>query len=219
MKKQFYSAAWLIAAIPLVYLAIAWPQLPSTVAMHFNLAGQPDRYGSKNELLVMALVLTLLNAGTYLLLTNLHRIDPRKQAAANQPRMRRIALTVVIFMSGVLCIIIHSSHHPGSAAGFRFIFTGVGLLFCVIGNYMHTLKPNYFAGLRLPWTLESEENWRKTHLLGGKLFFAGGLLIAVTSLLLPVAACIAVVLAVTFGIVIASIVYSYRLFKRQSLSK
>ena len=66
--------------------------------------------------------------------------------------------------------------------GMRYVFAGVGLLLCLIGNYMHTIKPNYFAGLRLPWTLNNEDNWRKTHLLAGKLWFVGGLVIAILCL-------------------------------------
>ena len=211
---------WLIAAAPLIYLAAIWNQLPETVALHFNLRGRADRFGGKNELLAASVILTLVNAGLYLLLTNIYRIDPKKRAVENQPRMRQMALAVTAFMSAVLCIIIYSASHTELKTGSRLIFAGTGLLFCFIGNYLHTIRPNYFAGIRLPWTLENEDNWRKTHLLAGKLFFAGGLLIAATSLLLPLTGCIVIVLAVTFGIVIASFIYSYRLYKQhQSLLK
>jgi hypothetical protein len=46
---------------------------------------------------------------------------------------------------------------------------GVGLMLAVVGNYIYNIKPNYFAGIRLPWTLHNDENWKRTHLLGGKL--------------------------------------------------
>ena len=42
-----------------------------------------------------------------------------------------------------------------------------GLLFMFIGNLMYSIKPNYFAGIRLPWTLSSDDNWRATHKVGG----------------------------------------------------
>lgn len=42
---------------------------------------------------------------------------------------------------------------------------------------MRTIQPNYFIGILLPWTLEDETNWRKTHRLGGYTWVAGGLLL------------------------------------------
>jgi uncharacterized membrane protein len=80
---------------------------------------------------------------------------------------------------------------------------------------MHNIKPNYFAGIRLPWTLENEENWKKTHLLAGKLFFAGGLLIAILCLLTPVIISIILFITITIIVTIIPGVYSYRLYKKQ----
>jgi uncharacterized membrane protein len=61
----------------------------------------------------------------------------------------------------------------------------MGLLFSVLGNYMHSIKPNYFVGFRTPWTLENEDNWRKTHQLMARIWVPGGLLITIGTLLLP----------------------------------
>ena len=97
------------------------------------------------------------------------------------------------------------------------IFSGVGLLFAVIGNYMPNLKPNYFAGLRLPWTLENEDNWRKTHRLAGKLFFSGGLILAIICLFTSPIASIIIFFAGTMIITIIPCVYSYKLYKRQKI--
>ena len=55
----------------------------------------------------------------------------------------------------------------------------VGVLFVIIGNYLPKCRLNYTMGIRTPWTLSSEENWNKTHRLGGKLWVAAGLLIVV----------------------------------------
>jgi uncharacterized membrane protein len=94
----------------------------------------------------------------------------------------------------------------------------MGLLFAILGNYMYTIKPNYFAGFRLPWTLSNNENWRKTHLLGGKLFFAGGLLIAVCGLFAPFIVSIIIMFSILSLSVVVTCVYSYRLYKKQSAS-
>lgn len=57
---------------------------------------------------------------------------------------------------------------------------GVGMLFIVLGNYMPKIKPNYFIGIRTPWTLENEVVWQKTHRVGGKVFVIMGVLIMFT---------------------------------------
>jgi uncharacterized membrane protein len=183
--------------------------------MHYDLQGKVDRYGSKNELLVMSFVLTGVNILTLLLLTNIYKIDPKRYAAENKDRMVRLGVIISIFISAILCMFIYTTMHENIKFVSRFIMAGVGLLFSFIGNYMHSIKPNYFAGLRLPWTLENEENWRKTHLLAGKLWFAGGLVMAAAALLTPPVIGFIVVMAITLVIVIIPAIYSYRLYKEQ----
>jgi len=209
---------WLIIIAPAIYLALVWNKLPARVAMHFDLKGNIDRYGSKNELIILTLVLTLVAAAIYLFLPLAYKIDPKRNAGDNKNRLHRIAIVISIFMSAVLCMLIYGSMHGNMKFSTKLIFAGVGLLFCFIGNYMHNIKPNYFAGFRLPWTLENESNWRKTHLLGSKLFFVGGFFIAVICLFVP-----AIVSIIVFFIIIAIItiipcVYSYRLYKKQKES-
>jgi uncharacterized membrane protein len=206
---------WVIILIPAAYLAISWKNLPETVAMHFDLKGNPDRFGSKNELITMSIILIVMNAIVYLILTNIYRIDPKRYAAENKSRLYRIGFVVSVFMSAVLCLIIYSSTHGNIKLSTRLILAGIGLLFAFIGNYMHNIKPNYFAGFRLPWTLENEDNWRKTHLLGGKLWFVGGLVIAVICLILPPVASMVAFFTIMFVVVIIPAIYSYRLYKKQ----
>ena len=185
MDKILKKIIWVSILAPAAYLAIAWKGLPEKVAMHYDLKGNADRYGNKNELLVMLLILTAVNVLVFLLLTNAYRIDPKKNAGENKSRFSRIAFAVSVFIAAVLCLIIYSSTHPDTKLNASFLLAGIGLLFAFIGNYMYNIKPNYFAGIRLPWTLENEDNWKKTHLLAGKLWFAGGLLLAVLCLFTP----------------------------------
>jgi uncharacterized membrane protein len=213
MSKYFKILIWLIAAIPIIYLAAVWKSLPEKVAMHFDLHGNPDRYGNKTELLLLVAILSLMTVGIYFLLSNIYKIDPKRYAAENKDRLQRMGFAVGIFMSALCCVIVYSTIKGNIEFGMRYIFAAVGLLFSLIGNYMHNMKPNYFAGLRVPWTLNNEENWRKTHLLGGKLWFAGGLIIAILCLLLPDTISLITFFILTAILVIIPVVYSYRLYK------
>ena len=219
MNKYFKWLIWLVAIIPGIYLAATWQSLPDQVAMHFDLHGDPDRYGDKNELLLVVALLCLMSAGTYFLLSNIYKIDPKRYAAENKDRLHRMGFAVGIFMSALCCVIIYSTIKGSIQFGMRYIFAGVGLLFSLIGNYMHNMKPNYFAGFRVPWTLNNEENWRKTHLLGSKLWFAGGLFIAVLCLLLPDTISLIVFFILTMILVIVPVVYSYRLYKNNKAAE
>ena len=214
MDKFLKWVIWLFIISPAVYLAIVWDTIPETVAMHANLKGEVDRYGSKNELITMTLILTLVNMAVYLLLPQVYRIDPKRYAAENKNRLYRIAFATSVFIAAVLCLLIYSSIHENLKFGTRFILSGVGLLLAVVGNYMHNIKPNYFAGIRLPWTLSNDENWKKTHLLGGKLLFAGGLVIAVVCLFTSLVLSLILLFVIFFLVLIITCIYSYRLYKK-----
>ena len=214
MDKFLKRVIWLFIIGPAVYLAIVWNSIPKTIAMHFNLKGEPDRFGDKNELITMTIILTAVNVVIYLLLPQVYRIDPKRYAQENKSRLHRIAFAVSVFISAVLCLLIYTSVHENIKMSGRFIVAGMGLLLAVLGNYMYNIKPNYFAGIRLPWTLSNDENWRKTHLLGGKLMFGGGLLIAVISLFTPFLSSMIILFVIMTLVITITCIYSYNLYKR-----
>jgi uncharacterized membrane protein len=111
-------------------------------------------------------------------------------------------------------MIIHNSMVGASKFSITLVCAGVGILFAFIGNYMPNLKPNYFAGFRLPWTLENIVNWKKTHALAGKLWFGGGILIAVGCLFVKPALAFILLFSVTAIMVVIPAVYSYRLYRQ-----
>ncbi len=218
MKNILTKLLWPVVIAPAIYLALVWNHLPSRIAMHFDLRGNPDRYGNKQELIGLTALIIAMNLFVYFLLTNVYRIDPKRYAVENKERLRRIAFAVAVFMSAILFVIIYSSYSGNTKPMMGFIFSGVGLLFAIIGNYLPNLKPNYFAGLRLPWTLEDPDNWKKTHALAGKLWFAGGLLLAIICLFTPPVVSIVIFFTVMAIIVIIPCVFSYRLFKQRKIS-
>ena len=215
MNKTLQQVVWLIFIAPAIYLAIVWASLPDKIAMHYDLHGNPTRYGSKNEMIMLVVILTVMNIFIYFLLTNIYRIDPRKYAIENKGRLQRMAFAVVVFVAAVLFMIIYSSRTASIHFRISWIFSAVGLLLAIIGNYLPNLKPNYFAGIRLPWTLENETNWRKTHQLAGKIWFVGGLVLAVVCIFLPPVATIIIFFCAIMIMVIIPGVYSYRLYKQQ----
>jgi uncharacterized membrane protein len=51
----------------------------------------------------------------------------------------------------------------------------VGALFFLVGNLMGKIRPNWFVGVRTPWTLSSKRSWTRTHRFAGWVFVVGGL--------------------------------------------
>jgi uncharacterized membrane protein len=207
---------WILLLVPAIYLALIWKQVPGTVPMHFDIKGNIDRYGSKNDLLILVLSLTVLNAAVYLVITNIYKIDPKKYAASNKERMQRIAFSVSLYLSAIWILLIYEISQNNTGMTMKFVFAAMGLLFALLGNNMYNLKPNYFAGLRLPWTLENEDNWKKTHQLAGRLWFFGGLFFAVIVLFLDNAWAGYAGFAVLAVLILIPVFYSYNLYRTQT---
>lgn len=215
MNKFLKRIAWLIIIIPGIYLALVWNKLPAKIATHFDIHGNADKYDSKREFLVFMGIMLAVCAAVNLLLPNIYRIDPKKYAAENRDRLQKIAFTVVAFICAIECFVIFIAVEGSVKMNVRFLLALVGLLWAVIGNYMNNIKPNYFAGFRLPWTLESEDNWKYTHHIASKLWFAGGISIALICILTSTTVSIVALFTITLTVTIIPIVYSYRFYKKQ----
>lgn len=215
MNKLLNRLIWLVALVPAAYVAVIWNKLPDKIAMHFDINGDPDRYGNKTELVGVTLLLFAISIGVYYLMVNINRIDPKRYAQENSPRFQKIGFAVAVFLSALTTFIIYSATHHGTHMNINLVLAGVSILLAVIGNYMPNLKPNYFAGMRLPWTLENPDNWRATHALAGKIWFLGGLGLSVICFLLPQKAAFIVFITTVMGMVLIPAVYSWRFYQKQ----
>lgn len=215
MNKFLNRAVWFIIIVPIIYLAVVWDKLPERIAMHFDIHGNPDRYDSKNQFLWFMLIMLVVSIGIYFLLANIWRIDPKKYAAENKDRLHKIGFALVVFLAVIQCIVIYIGAQGTLKLNLRFFFALIGLFWMVLANYMNNLRPNYFAGFRLPWTLENEENWRRTHHLASKLWFAGGFLIAIICIATSTTVSIIAIFSILVTITVIPTVYSYRLYKKQ----
>ena len=216
MKKQSPFQLLLAAALvasPFLYLATVWIDMPETIPLHWGIDGKPNRFGAKSELLGVLIFLEAIAVGVYLLLTNISKIDPKKTAAYAETTMSKIALAQLVLISGLSLFIIHSTLQT-ALSNDRIIFVALGLFFAFMGNLMHSIKPNYFAGIRTPWTLNNDDNWRKTHQLGSKLWFAGGIAITIFALFLPREIMIFAMMAIILIMTVVPIGYSYQLFRQ-----
>jgi uncharacterized membrane protein len=211
LKKE--GLLLLLLLVPFVALPFIWGRLPDEVPIHWNIRGEPDNYAGKAFGL---LLLPCINVGVYLLFWLIPIIDPKRKVRFHKkpiPALRNITLLVVTFLFFV--IVAGMMDDGGGFRLNRFVSLGVIVLFLGIGNYMATVQPNYFIGIRTPWTLEDPEIWRKTHRLGGRLWVASSCVLLLLWLLLPPAVFGYVFLVVVLSVmVLMPVVYSYVLFAR-----
>jgi uncharacterized membrane protein len=216
MRKNIFFTlfVFIIALVPVFYLAAVYNSLPEIIPTHFGFSGKPDGFGNKKTLWITGAILPVVSIGIYFLLSNLYRIDPKKTAKLSPEIFQKIGIAVVLLFAALGISIIYASAH--GTFSIRLLLPIIGLFFVYMGNMMHSIKPNYFVGIRLPWTLEDPDNWRATHQLGGKLWFFGGIIITITTLLLPEKIAMIFFLCGTAIIVLVPIIYSYRYYKNHT---
>ncbi len=196
----------LVCLLPLIAGALVYSRLPEQVATHFDLQGNPDSWSSR-AFAVFGLPGILLAVN--LLVPFLLRADPKHENMSGA--LVNIAIWTVPVVS-LLC----SGLTLGRALGYDLRIEMVlpvfmGVLFILIGNYLPKTKQSYTMGIKLPWTLASEENWNRTHRLAGFLWVIGGAFFIVMSFIGW--NLIAFLIPITL-MVLAPTVYSYLLYRK-----
>jgi uncharacterized membrane protein len=215
MKKlnSMDVAALVIWLLPVAYVAYIYAALPESVPIHFDMDGKPNGYGTKGEFLGTQGIVMGMSAFAYLLLKFLPAIDPKKYVKYGEATFQKLALGLMLFMAALDIAIAYAAVNQSFQVG-KLILPIVGLLFAFIGNIMNSIKPNYFAGIRTPWTLEDPDTWRSTHRLASKLWFVGGISLTIAVLLLPNKAAMVVFMSIIAILVLIPVVYSYVYYKK-----
>jgi len=166
----------LACLIPFAISLIYYEQLPSQIATHWDAQGTANGYSSRFfAAFGLPAIMLAVTVFTQFILNN----DPKRR------NMSTTLKSVAVWLVPILSIIIQSLTIYNALSKpiniFNITTLFLGILFMVIGNYLPKCKQNYSMGIRLPWTLNSENNWNKTHQLAGYVWVASGLLVAATS--------------------------------------
>ncbi|MBB6612868.1 SdpI family protein [Pontibacter sp. Tf4] len=202
---------WSLMLVPLAFLFLNWAELPDRVPIHFNHKSEADDWGSKNFLAGLVLFMTL---GMNLLLLAIPTIDPKDKIANMGSKYHQLRLMLALFMAALAVFIVYSAK-AGSLENSNFVNVLVGALLISFGNYFQAIKPNYFLGIRTPWTLESETVWRKTHRLGGRLWMVGGAVMCLTALIHDPVIRLTLFLGTAAVVTLVPVVHSFILSRRE----
>ena len=196
----------LVCLLPLFAGAALYPRLPETMATHWDFSGNANGWSSRAAtvfglpLFILALHLVCFYA------------ESRETKKNRNPVLRTVLLwfcPAVSLLSGAMTL--------GTGLGYEMHISTVvpvfvGLLFLILGNYLPKIRQNRTMGIKLPWTLASEENWTRTHRVAGFTWVAAGLLMLLSALLRLHGPTVTVVLlALAVGI---PVLYSYLYYCR-----
>ncbi len=162
---------YLLFLVNILINVVAYPILPEQVITHWNAAGVPDGYSSKLVSTALMILVQGFIMGIYLIIP---RIDPQKRVNTSKPYFTQLMnLVLGYFMLINLAMIAQNLGYQFNLTAV--ILPSVGVLLYFIGDIMAKAEPNWFVGVRTPWTLSSEEVWYATHERAGVLFKASGL--------------------------------------------
>ena len=204
------SPLLIMVALPFVYLAYLWNSLPKKVPLHWNMKGEIDGWGSKEQLIIVLLLLPVL---TYVLLLLIPKLDPRRKLEKMGNKFYHFKFFMVLVMSLLAVFIVYSVQNSSGPSNMKVLYILMGFMIVGLGNYFPTIRPNYFIGIKTPWTLENETVWKETHVLGGKLWFFGGIALTLLILVLSVETGFIVFMIGIAILAIIPVVFSYLRYK------
>ena len=195
----------IIILLPMVAGLVLWNRLPEQVPFHWNAAGEIDGWASKPVAVFVPSAAMLALQWLCLLVTS---TDPKKQ---NHPKkVKVLVLWLIPLITVFISALMYVSALGGSVRVEMLMPILLGLLFVAIGNYMPKCKQNYTIGIKIPWTLASEENWNRTHRFAGWVWVGGGIVMLLSGFL----GIFWLTLVPAIIMVAVPLVYSYILHKK-----
>ena len=195
----------LIILLPVLAGVILWEQLPEKIPSHWNAAGEIDGWSSK-PFVVFGLPLMMLAMQWLCALGT--GADPKKKN--HSEKIVQLVLWIIPVISVLLSALTYAVALGKTVRMEVIMPVFMGLVLAIVGNYLPKCKQNYTIGIKIPWTLSSEENWNRTHRFAGRLWLVCGLVIMLTGFFGGV--------WIFFGIVLLMVVvpfiYSYVLYRK-----
>jgi uncharacterized membrane protein len=209
---------WILAIVFTLAATLAsfwlYTQLPNQVPIHWNIQGQVDGYGSKTWALFL---MPAVMAGMMALFALLPWLSPKRYEVSSFRSTTLYVMVVVIGLFGAIhAIMLYTALH-GGRGGSTLLIAVCMLAFVLMGNVLGKLRPNFYMGVRTPWTLASERVWADTHRLAAWLFVVCGIVGFVFALLgWPIFAFVAILVA-AFVTILYSLIHYKQLERRGEL--
>lgn len=208
-NKLNLALSCIVLLLPMVFGIIMWDSIPPTVTTHWGADGVADGWSGRG-FAVFGLPLIILALHLLCLLITFADNKKTQQSHKVIGLVMWICPMISVFANGLMYSAI-----LGFNPGLQLIPALLGLMFIILGNYMPKFRRNHTMGIRLPWTLASDENWSRTHRIGGIVWVAAGA-VQLGSVFLPQKAMLIVGVSALLVSILIPAVYSYVLYRKQS---
>ena len=187
---------------------------PDTVPVHYNLAGEINRMGSKYEYLIFP-VLAIPVGGFFGWMAKRYRQTPADEKALV---ISGICVLSVMGFLGIYFQIAAILYDPMAGGGLqlnvmRLTVMAIGAMLMILGNFMPKARRNSFYGLRTGWSLSSDEVWQKSQRFAGHTSVLCGVIMVLLAAFLDGFPCLIMSTVLVLLWMIASVVMSYRYYR------
>ena len=214
MKKRLSKLTiitTLLTLLPMILGVVLYERLPDVVTTHWGFNNEPNGWSPK---WVACFGIPAFMAAMNLIISVAMDISMATESGDKLNGTSKVVVNISRWIVPVLSIILVPMmlfYELGYEMNVeKIVCTILGVLFIVLGNYLPKCRQNYYVGIKLPWTLSSEENWNKTHRFGGFVWMICGVLILVSSW----AGTSWMTVVALFAMIIIPMVYSYILHRR-----
>ena len=208
-NKKLLVITSLLTLLPIPVGLLLWNHFPETMAIHWGITGQADGFASIPFAVLVPPLSLLLGHWVCILCTGLDKGNKTR----NQ-KMQSIILWVIPFFSNLCSLSIYALALGLEFSPIGWTMVPMGILFAIIGNYMPKTKMNSSMGIKVPWTYSSEENWNATHRFAGRIWVAGGIIMALSGFF-PYLWAMGMMFTAIAVLCIVPIVYSWRFYKKE----
>lgn len=206
-RKKMLFLTSLIIFIPMIVGLVLWNKLPEEIPVHFNTDGEPDNWESKS---FAVFFIPLFLWVVHLLTGFITLADPKKQNISDKVFLLMLYICPAAGMFGSIVMYTGALNLPVSVNMIGNLF--LGIVFIAAGNYMPKTRQNYTIGIKIPWALNDEENWNKTHRFAGIVWVICGAVLIINAFL-------DIIWIVPASIAVAALLptaYSFLLYVRNS---
>lgn len=210
MKQKIF---YFLMIMPMIVTMIILPFLPATVPAHFNASGQVDRYGSKYETLIIALLALILGLLMCLIIKKYQKNHTNKNILIS------VGIWLMLFFNAIDYYYLYNSFNQINNIKSlsldinQIAFISLGILMIMIGNIMPKIRKNSFIGLRTGWSLKNEQTWKKSQRFGGIVSIVIGFVFIIVSLFTDGLLCFGINILILLLSLPIEIYYTYRISK------
>ena len=156
-----------LCLVPIIFGSALWQKLPQKIPMNYGIHGKAGTLAPKWVIVfLLPFYCAAINCVACVLLYK------------NKKSVNSVLFYAVTFFLPLLSILTEAllliKPLGIDAPVHKIIPALMSAFFVLVGNYFPKISKNNVIGIRVPWTLKSDDVWRRTHRLGGILWVVFG---------------------------------------------